>query len=286
MIYQIFGLKKSKPEVTKVHHLGELLRKGTLTQIVKECGVDQSNLLLGETDTMQRRLVSIKRPLALVGPAGSGQIETLKLLTAQYVALGHPVIFFDCAGDKETKSEIITLASELKAAWSELYLVELGGMPTLCADEDQTIASLLEKTNGPTLAYWGPKLGSWKKGSGELEWASMALFDLVDQRQLLNDADPEYVPDLLVVIANAYAMENLPEKQFLLDLLKLSSPSKTGFVYEVQNASRKEMKTSAHTGTFCVYSCAHVDGANSAEQMEINSLMAGQIRVYESAARA
>ncbi|MBQ69019.1 hypothetical protein CL689_03040 [Candidatus Saccharibacteria bacterium] len=286
MLSQFFGRKKNKPEAIKIHHLDELLRRGTLTQSIKESGVDRSNLLLGETDTKPRRLVSIKRPVALVGPAGCGQIETLKLLTAQYVALGFPVVFFDCAGDKETKNEIITLASELKAAWSELYLVELGGRPALCADEDHIIASLLEKTNGPTLAYWGPQLGSWKKGSGELEWASMALFDLVDQRQLLNDADPNYVPDLLVVIANAYAMENLPEKQFLLDLLKLSSPSKTRFVYDMQDVNKKEMEKSEHTGTFCVYSCTHVDGANSAEQMEINSLMAGQVRVYESAARA
>mgnify|MGYP001454690675 FL=1 len=148
MLSQFFGRKKNKPEAIKIHHLDELLRRGTLTQSIKESGVDRSNLLLGETDTKPRRLVSIKRPVALVGPAGCGQIETLKLLTAQYVALGFPVVFFDCAGDKETKNEIITLASELKAAWSELYLVELGGRPALCADEDHIIASLLEKTNG------------------------------------------------------------------------------------------------------------------------------------------
>lgn len=286
MLSQIFGFKKSKPEAIKVHHLDELLRKGTLTQIVKECGVDQSNLLLGETDTKPRRLVSIKRPVALVGPAGSGQIETLKLLTAQYVALGHPVLFFDCAGDEETKSELIALASEMKSTWSELYTSVLGGRPRLCADEDQTIASLLEKTNVSALAYWGAKLGSWEKDSGELEAASNALFDLIDQRQLLNDADPNYVPELLVVIANAYAMESLPGKRFLPDLLKLSKKSKTRFVYEKQDVNKKEMEESAHTGTFCVYSCAHVDGANSAEQMEINSLMAGRVRVYQSATRA
>lgn len=285
MLSQIFGRKKSKSEVTKVLHLGELLRKGTLTQIVKECGVDQSNLLLGETDTMQRRLVSIKRPLALVGPAGSGQIETLKLLTAQYVALGYPVLFFDCAGDEETKSELIALASEMKSTWSELYTSVLGGRPRLCADEDQTIVSLLEKTNVSALAYWGAKLGSWEKDCSELEAASNALFDLIDQRQLLNDADPNYVPEMLVVIANAYAMESLPDKRLLPDLLKLSKKSKTRFVYEMQDVNKKEMEKSEHTGTFCVYSCTHVDGASSAEQMEINSLMAGQVRVYESAAR-
>lgn len=268
-----------------MHHLGELLRKGELTQIIKECGVDQSNLLLGETDTMQRRLVSIKRPLALVGPAGSGQIETLKLLTAQYVALGSPVVFFDCSGGKETKSELIALASELKADWSELDVVKIGGGPRLCADEDQIIASLLEKASGPILAHWGAKLGSWEKDCSELEAASNALFDLIDQRQLLNDADPNYVPELLVVIANAYAMESLPGKRFLPDLLKLSKKSKTRFVYEMQDVNKKEMETSAHTGTFCVYSCAHVDGASSVEQMEINNLVAGRVRVYESAAR-